>query len=407
VEILGWLELPLDDSRVMVVGGIHEGTVPRGVTSDQFLPNQLRERLGIDDARDRYARDAYAISTLLSGNRIVHFVVGRSTVEGDPLRPSRLLLATRGDELVRRWQKLLRPGPTENSPNGSLCASSVFQIPRPNKAIPIPERMTVSGFKAYLQCPYRFYLSHILKLKEVDDSSREMNPRLFGTLIHRVLDDFGRGPAQNSVNASEIAEYCRHALRHQAALQFGDLALPPVQIQLWQIQNLLEEFAETQAEWAAKGWRIKHIEDRLVCTFIVDGTTMEIEGRIDRIDHNDKTGQWAVLDYKTSKEAKKPAQSHRKKDGTWLDLQLPLYRHLAATKAISRPNVGYFSLPVSGKCAISCLDWTEHDFTEADKKVEEVVRNIRKRCFWPPSPTRYADEWADICMVGLLERPDL
>ncbi len=407
IDILGWLDLPLDDTRALVVGGIHEGTVPRATTSGQFLPNTLRERLGIDDAHDRYARDAYALSALLAGNREVHFVVGRSTVEGDPLRPSRLLLAAEGDELVRRWDKLLKPRRPQPWHADSSSSGSRFQIPRPNEDIELSDKLTVSGFKMYLQCPYRFYLSHVLKLRRVDDSSRELDARQYGTVIHRVLDCFGKSEYRDSTDIGEITEFCRDALGQVASEQFADLALPPVQIQLAQICGLLNNFAVKQAERSAEGWRIRCVETHCSFPFIVDDVPTNIEGRIDRIDQHQDTGEWVILDYKTSAAAKDAATSHRKKDGQWLDLQLPLYRHIATSDEIRDPQVGYFSLPVSESCKISLLEWTADQFQEADEKIKQVIRDIRQCRFWPPNQPNYRDEWEDICMVGLLERPDL
>ena len=93
IELLGWLELPLDDAPALIVTSFHERFVPQSVTSDLFLPNALREKLGIDDNARRYARDAYALSTLIQSREHVRLIVARRNVDGDPELPSRLLLA--------------------------------------------------------------------------------------------------------------------------------------------------------------------------------------------------------------------------------------------------------------------------------------------------------------------------
>ena len=64
IELLGWLELPLDDAPALIVTGFNEGRVPSSLNADLFLPNQLRRALGIEDNDRRYARDAYALSLL-------------------------------------------------------------------------------------------------------------------------------------------------------------------------------------------------------------------------------------------------------------------------------------------------------------------------------------------------------
>ena len=42
IQLLGWLELPLDDAPALIVTSFHEGVIPESVNSDLFLPNALR-----------------------------------------------------------------------------------------------------------------------------------------------------------------------------------------------------------------------------------------------------------------------------------------------------------------------------------------------------------------------------
>ena len=85
VEMIGWLELPLDDAPMLVVCGMNDGFVPSSLNSDAFLPNGLREVLGLEDNRRRYARDAYALCVLTHSRKSVRFVAGRHDLLGDPL----------------------------------------------------------------------------------------------------------------------------------------------------------------------------------------------------------------------------------------------------------------------------------------------------------------------------------
>src|SRR5690606_30969274 len=66
LELLGWLELPLDDAPVLVVTSFNEKFVPASMDADLFLPNRLRQHLGILDNDRRCARDSYALSTMLA-----------------------------------------------------------------------------------------------------------------------------------------------------------------------------------------------------------------------------------------------------------------------------------------------------------------------------------------------------
>ena len=104
---------------------------------------------------------------------------------------------------------------------------------------------------------------------------------------------------------------------------------------------------------------------------------------------------------RTSDKAIDPVKAHRKKDGTWIDLQLPLYRHLVSWLGIKEPlKLAYVVLP-KDTSAVKQLpaEWTAADFESADKAAETVVRHIRQEIFWPPSnpPPEFSEDFAAIC----------
>jgi hypothetical protein len=129
-------------------------------------------------------------------------------------------------------------------------------------------------------------------------------------------------------------------------------------------------------------------------------------GRIDRIDVNDR-GEHLILDYKTSEAGAEPSRSHRQLNGTWIDLQLPLYRHLVPHLVLGKSDVvqlGYFNLAKSASnSGIRLADWTDDDLTSADECARGVVRRIRKGEFGPPAkfPSSQWDPWSWICMAHL------
>ncbi len=230
VEILGWLELPLDDSRALVVTSFNEGLVPQSASADAFLPDRLRRELGLLHNDRRYARDAYATSVLCRGREELRVVMARRNAQRDPLAPSRLVFACPDETLVRRARQFFAE-PKESGgsaklllapPEGILERSS-FKVPEPAPPKAKLKHISVTRFKTYLACPYRYYLRHVEKLQVVDDSARELDGRAFGNLIHGVLSDFGRqteAPRQ-STREQELFEYLDERLRTLAKRHYG------------------------------------------------------------------------------------------------------------------------------------------------------------------------------------------
>ncbi|MCO6453748.1 MAG: PD-(D/E)XK nuclease family protein [Pirellulaceae bacterium] len=414
VEVLGWLELPWDDTPVLIVTGMNEGVVPEAVNADLFLPNALRAGLQLEDNDRRYARDAYSLSVLLATRREIRLIVGRRTAEGDPLLPSRLLLAAAGETVARRVRQYLRPNgaPPPPVPDGwrETHRLADFPVPRPE---PLPDpltRLSVTDFRSYLACPYRFYLQRVLRLEPLRDDAEELDGGAFGTLLHEVLKQFGQGPKRDELSADAIRAELDELLDRYVPQFFVGPVRTTVLVQIEQLRLRLHAFAERQAAWAGSGWRIEHTEVPQPGgpggELLVDGQPLELRGRIDRIDVHRETGERVILDYKSSDSGLQPDQTHRR-GGQWVDLQLPLYRHLArGLELAGQPRLGYVLLPKDpAGGGFFLAEWTAEELQEADEVAWQVVRAVRQQRFWPPvlPPPDFSESVAPICQDGVFD----
>jgi ATP-dependent helicase/DNAse subunit B len=185
-------------------------------------------------------------------------------------------------------------------------------------------------------------------------------------------------------------------------------------VQVEQARLRFKTFAQWQAERTKSGWLIAYSEDfdqQLSAEIDVDGEPFTLRGRIDRIDYHRDTRQICVLDYKTGDAGKEPDKTHRRRD-EWVDLQLPLYRHLLKTVAFdvpfdraAEPLLGYINLPKDVKSIRERLaSWTPDELASADAAAWEIVRNIRARHFWPRNEApEYDDDFMYLCQDNVLE----
>ena len=416
MELLGWLELALDDAPALIVVGLNEGLVPKSTGGDAFLPNALRTRLGlIDDAR-RYARDAYALGIILMSRPEVAIIAGRRDAQQNPLLPSRLLFAAKPEIVARRAIAIYdQMEPTSSRWKTGTAASPThdqfgFDIPRPVTPEKPLESLRVTSFRSYLACPYRFYLEHLLGLKQRDDHAAELDGAAFGNMLHAVLHTFGQAEVvRDSTDEKEIATFLDSALTEYAAAQFSDNTTPAVAVQVEQARLRLQAFARCQAAWALEGWRIQHTEMDAEAKFEVDGESLTIRGRIDRVDYHCGDDRWAVLDYKSGDNQSPPDKAHRKK-GEWVDLQLPLYRTLATQLGVpASAALGYIVLPRdTKKVGFLLAEWNDEELAEAEAAAKEVVRGIRANRYWPPAkePPRFSESFGWICLDGIFDLPD-
>jgi ATP-dependent helicase/nuclease subunit B len=412
IEMLGWLELPQDDAPVLIVTSYNEGLVPSYIDADLFLPEPICRELGVEDNDRRYARDAYATSVLLHAREQVKFIVARRNVGGDPLTPSRLLFAADRETVARR---ALRIFSEENEslpasvPPCALPAQSRLPIPPAEAPAEPRERFSVSSFKSYLECPYRYYLRHVLRLVDLSDKAQELEANHFGSLLHDVLDELGRDESMRGVDSPEqIEAFLGDQLSQKAKQRFHSRNRGAIAVQLEQLRKRLEHFARWQAERVRGGWVIEHVEKSLEARWEVDGRPVILHGRVDRIDIHQASGEAMVFDYKSGDSASTPEQAHRRRKQDWIDLQLPLYRHLAAAAGIQgEARLGYIALPKDvTKIGHLPAQWSVAELSEADETARWIIRQVRANCFEPMSqdvkPTW--DTFAAICQSRSLGR---
>jgi inactivated superfamily I helicase len=402
VEALGWLELPLDDAPAMVVTGFNEGRVPRSISGDAFLPDRMRAKLGLPDDAARLARDVYATRVLLAQRADCAFVTGRRAKSGDPLVPSRIAFLVprdRPEEILARVRRFLPPD-VSPEPAAHEAPDPAHALARA-EATPAVERMRVTSFRTFLQSPYLFYLEHVLRLRSVDDRARELDPMQFGIFAHDVLQAFGQSDARDSLSAEAIEGCLAEAADRLARERFGAAPLPAVALQLEQLKFRFRRFAARQAWWRASGWRILASEwtPEGGVPFDVPGAgpPMRLTGRIDRVDvHTD--GRWAILDYKTGDAGRDPEAASRGRKGAWKDLQLPLYRLLAAPLAAEHglagaAEVGYFLVGKDDEHVdVQLAAWDEPVHASALEVAADVVRRVRAGDFFELKDARPWDD---------------
>lgn len=415
VELVGYLELLLDDAPRLAVVGMNEQHVPAPPRHSALLSDGVRLSLSLPGDEHRLARDAYSLSAMLSWRRGAKLIAGRRSAEGDPLLPSRILLKTDDARLVQRVSDFVAE--QEQSPQTAVTllapgGSDRFLIPQPVLPPDPITRLSVTAFRDYLACPYRFYLRHVLRLRVLDDRAIELSAANFGTLTHDALRVLAQPCLADVDDPQIITQHLSAALDHVVGKTYG--SDPPVaaRLQAEQARYRLNAFACRHAEMIAGGWRIAHHEHKADVQVQVDGQPFFITGRIDRIDRH-PDGLHRLIDYKTSDTAKSPEQAHHKREQgvkTWADLQLPIYIDLARSLGIEDGiEVGYINLPKNRDAVgYTPARWCEDELEEARLLRDDVIRKVRAGVFWPPKePPRFDDGLAWVCADEAADRTGL
>jgi ATP-dependent helicase/nuclease subunit B len=409
VDLLGWLELLWEDAPHLVVTGLNDGRVPETVAGDPFLPEALRARLGLKTNEARFARDAYLLAALAGSRKAagrLDLLVGKVSAAGDPLRPSRLLLACADEELPARVAALFRP--VEAARPGLPWRRAWRLVP---PVVPPPPRVSVTAFRDYLRCPFRFYLRHALKMETVDPFKSELDALDFGTLCHAALEAMGKEMAlRDCTDGAVLREFLLAEVDRRSRDRYGAELTLPLIVQLESARQRLARAAEVQAAERATGWVMEHVERKFELTL---GAVI-VSGKVDRLERHEVTGAVRVIDYKTSDKGVSPLAAHVRsarrdetapawarftiggKELVWTDLQLPLYLEALAGEFGVATGAGYFNLPKAvGETGL--VPWEDYDAAwraAARRCAEGVAAGVAAGIFWPPAevPPREEDD---------------
>jgi CRISPR/Cas system-associated exonuclease Cas4 (RecB family) len=417
IDTVGWLEAIAIETPHLVVVGMSADLVGGNDPSDAFFPDSLRDALGLETLHRRMARDAHAIVAMQksrSREGSIRWIVGRKNTDGDPLTPSPLLMrCSDADQLAERSRKLVVPIDREKPevpPQYKRSAEGRgIQFPNPNDIQHAPlNTLSVTAFKDYIACPYRFWLKHVMKLHVAEEGNTELDAKLFGSFVHSVLQRFGENKSVNSSsNAESIEKSLFRDLDRLVEEQLGSMVSGKIRVQIELSRYRLREFAKRQALSAASGWKIVCSERKANKVLEVDGSPFKVRGVIDRIDvHED--GRIRVLDYKTGSTS--PNAAHfNKSDSQWIDYQLPLYRSLLTEiKELDDYNtsegnisLGYFKVgDQEASSGIDLLNLPDEAMASVDGAIELTIQSILN-CEYNEQPTepapKYSDTYSWIC----------
>lgn len=421
-NLLGWLELLWNDAPHLILAGLNEGIVPESVIDDAFLPEALRAQLGLRTNAQRFARDAYLIEALCrrragrSGQ--IDILIPQFAADHSPLKPSRLLFQGSPDSVVRRTRQLFQES---EEPVAAIKYHAAWKL-SPPADLKLPASLPVSAFKSYLQCPFRFFLRHILQMRPVDVDTRELNPAAFGSLLHDILAKLKQQKLDRHCDHATLIKKLRRIAEQTLKHRYGNQLSFALRLQHEALIARIIAFCERQVEdIAAKGSCI--ILNTEEC-FEIPLNGMTVKGRIDRIDQRGEGLE--LIDYKTGNQASTPEKAHlavvaskappdhlpktalfehANKIYRWTDLQLPLYRLAKQEKGMQRPSLAYFNLgqTLEKSGFVRWEEFTDAHLASAKACASAIIEKIQAGVFWPPSQTIHQayDEFAPLFPDGI------
>jgi RecB family exonuclease len=327
----------LDDQAVryadfddIAIVGLVETDWPDKPRRNIFYPPALLKSLGWPSEKDRRAAaDARFLDLLASASR--RTIVSTFTLDDDALVSRSLQL----DEIARaRVTTVARPPSEErarvfeddalsleppelgalDSESRSWAALRMVRSPADapgfHGSVPSPpaRAWTVSAIETYLDCPFRFFAQHVLKLQEEPEDEEVMDPRRQGQFVHDVFEQFftaWQAAGHRAITAANLdlarelfTTVVDRALERlspaEAGLERTRLLGSPAAAGLGEAVFRME--AERPAAVVERLLERK-LEGRFTFTTVAGERTIALKGKADRIDLLDD-GTFRLIDYK-------------------------------------------------------------------------------------------------------------
>jgi len=299
----------------VVFPGADERRLGPGASRAPLVCESEAKALGIDDAKERAARELLAFAQLLRLPRVSILYRMRDDDEALSASPLVLRLAL---ALRRAGRELPRHGDAREAREAERAP-----VPRPQPVAPalLPESLSASAIDALRDCPYRFFALHMLRLSEPRELDAAIEARDYGSWLHAVLHRFHRDRDPGAGDAAQLAaaaEAERDALGLDAAefVPFGA-----------QFDRFVPRYLRWQRARDAEGAVWSDGEARLSAR-LAALSGIDLRGVIDRIDRL-PGNRLRLIDYKTGSTVE---VRRRVRQEPAEDTQLAVYAALGAER---------------------------------------------------------------------------
>jgi len=302
VMIWGTLEARVQGAELVILGGLNEGIWPGTAAPDPWLNRALRHQVGLLLPERRIGLAAHDFQQAIAAPQVILTRAIRNA-EAETV-PSRWLYrltsllaglggAQNGDQALQGmrdrgfyWRQLAQALDRPEKP--------VAPMLRPSPCPPVetrPKLLSVTEIQTLIRDPYAIYAKHVLGLTALDPLRPTPDPRLRGTILHRVFHLFSVATTNGLPdNASDL-------LLTIADQVFAEEIPWPATRHIWRAR------LARNANWFVNTEAVR----RKVATptyfetkgqISLPNTPVAIKGTADRIDVADD-GRLIIYDYKT------------------------------------------------------------------------------------------------------------
>ncbi|MGI9403804.1 MAG: double-strand break repair protein AddB [Hyphomicrobium sp.] len=292
--IWGPFEARLQQTDVMILGSLNDGTWPQAADPGPWLNRPMRAALGLPSPEEKIGYAAHDVTSFLGAQRV--HLTRAEKIDGVPTVPSRWLMRLQALLAGLELSDTLKPeAPWLGWARARDHIETRVRIsapePRPSSGLR-PRKMSVTRVETWLANPYAVYAQHILNLQKLPKLGAAPDAALRGSIVHEIMNRFAQTFPET---LPKDAERALLGIANDVLTQYGG---HPRVAAFW-----LPRF-ERFVRWFAQTEPVRR-ESRMRVAAEVDGTLpiaapaglFTLTARADRIDVCDDG--LIITDYKT------------------------------------------------------------------------------------------------------------
>lgn len=318
LQIMGVLETRNLDFDNVYILSLNEGSLPAAPRHGSYIPHTIRKAYGLplyDHQDAMYAYLFYRVLQRAKNIRLFYNTEPDVLGTGEMSRFLQQLIHESGWKI--KHHILRNPiGITEVKPidvaktPGVLAALEKYCDPEGSGISP-------TALNDYIECSLRFYLKYIARLEEAKDVEEEIDARVFGTILHDVMEAFYRELTTQKQSIEVLEQDLRpdnagallDRLIDQAFRErYGQGAKQKMEYQGQRVvvRAVVRQFAQriVDLDRDYAPFEVELLEKKFKASLKIESAgptkTVLVSGRVDRIDKKDRTVR--VIDYKTGKD---------------------------------------------------------------------------------------------------------
>ena len=309
LQVMGLMETRLLDFDNLYVLSSNEGKLPKTSSSQSYIPYNLRKGFGLPTIEHQDSIYAYYFYRLIQRAKNIKFYY---STRADGIRTgemSRFLYQLKYESGLKiKEHNVINEISVENKKDISYPKDSITIDKLTEIACNKDKPLSPTAINEYLACKLRFYFKYISRLKEEDDVTEDIDPRIFGMIFHDTMELIYKPLIGKSLDKTTIENIIKDKKTIQKHLSYsfednylkehGSTSIEGKDRVIYDIlfKYIIEVLNKDKSYAPLK---IIATEGEYRTTINIDGKQVYIKGYIDRIDETEDSVR--ILDYKTGK----------------------------------------------------------------------------------------------------------